>query len=215
MKWYELVLVDKGMLTALANSFAVGLLSSAIAVGLALGLALAFRSELAFKAIILQMILIPVIVPGIVGGVILLISFGYTEIPFGIYTTVLVAHATWSLPFAFLTLYPRIHGFDHSIEEAAADLGASPWVTFKRIVFPIIRPGIISTFLFSFTLSFDEFVRTMFVIGRSETMPIRLWAIVTDQAQPFLPALAVLMMSVTTIVALAGQSFALAEQGKR
>src|SRR5690606_8160369 len=108
---------------------------------------------------------IPVIVPGIVGGVILLVTFGYMGMPFGIYTSVLVAHTTWCLPFAFLTLYPRIHGFDHSIEEAAADLGASPWVTFKRIVFPIIRPAVIATLLFSFTLSFDEFVRTMFIIG--------------------------------------------------
>ncbi len=68
----------------------------------------------------------------------------------------MVAHVNWVLPFAFLTLFPRLHGFDRALEEAAMDLGAKPLEIFTRIVFPIIRPGVIATALFSFSLSFGR-----------------------------------------------------------
>lgn len=207
LRWYGTVFNDAAIMVSLLNSLALGCVVALISVILALLLALGFRVQFPGKSLLLQMILIPIVVPGIVGGVVLLLSFGYLHIPFGLFTTVLIAHVNWCLPFAFLTLYPRLHRFDRSIEEAARDLGASNWTVFWRIILPIIKPGIVATLLFSFTLSFDEFIRTMFVIGQDETLPIRLWAIVIEQAQPYLPALGVLMMSVTVMASLIGQAF--------
>jgi len=116
----------------------------------------------------------------------------------------LVAHVTWVLPFAFLTLYPRLAAFDQALEEAAMDLGASPWVVFKRIVFPLIKPAVIATVLFSFTLSFDEFVRTLFVIGAERTTPVYLWVLIVEQTAPFLPAAGVIIMLISVAVAAMG-----------
>lgn len=207
LRWYHDVVNNPAIIASLINSLMLGACSALASVVLALLLALGFRARFPGKNLLLQMILVPIVVPGIVGGVVLLLSFGYLHIPFGLFTTVFIAHVNWCLPFAFLTLYPRLHRFDHGIEEAARDLGAGNWTIFARIILPIIKPGIIATLLFSFTLSFDEFIRTMFVVGQRETLPIRLWAIVIEQAQPYLPALGVLMMSVTVVASLLGQAF--------
>ena len=148
--------------------------------------------------------LVPIIIPGIVSGAVLLVFFGIAGVPYGLWTGALVAHVTWVLPFAFLTLYPRLAAFDQALEEAAMDLGASPWVVFKRIVFPLIKPAVIATVLFSFTLSFDEFVRTLFVIGAERTTPVYLWVLIVEQTAPFLPAAGVIIMLISVAVAAMG-----------
>jgi ABC-type spermidine/putrescine transport system permease subunit II len=130
--------------------------------------------------------------------------FGYVGMPFGIWTTALVAHVNWALPFAFMTLYPRLHMFDRSLEEAAMDLGATPFVTFRRIVFPLIRPAVIATFLFAFTLSFDEFIRTLFLIGTERTVPTHLWTLVVQEMSPFMPAVGMTITLILIAVSLAG-----------
>lgn len=207
-QWYLEVLRNEAIMASLGNSMLLGCAAAVISVTLALLLALGFRGHFPFKNLLLQTVLIPIIVPGVVGGVVLLLAFGYLGVPFGLFSTVLIAHVNWCLPFAFLTLYPRLHNFDKGIEEAARDLGASSWIVFWRIILPLVKPGIIATLLFSFTLSFDEFVRTVFVIGTQGTLPVRLWAIVSEQAQPFLPALGVITMLITVIASLSGQAIA-------
>jgi ABC-type spermidine/putrescine transport system permease subunit II len=146
----------------------------------------------------------PIVMPGIVGGIVLLLFFGYLNIRPSLYTTVLIAHINWVLPFAFLTLYPRIHNFDVALEEAAMDLGARPLDIFWHVVFPIIRPGFIATALFSFSLSFDEFVRTLFVTGYDRTIPVMFWSMIVDQLAPDLPAMAVVIILVSATMSLAG-----------
>ena len=91
------------LLNSLVNSFVLGVISGAVATVLALGLALGFRRDFRLKPLLLRMILVPIIVPGIIGGVVLLLFFGYFGMPFGLYTTVLIAHINWTLPFTFLT----------------------------------------------------------------------------------------------------------------
>ena len=203
-KWYEIVLNTPQLSLALLNSLILGIVVASIGTTLALTLCLGFRREFRFKPILLQIILIPIIIPGIIGGVMLLISFGYFEIDFSLASTVLVAHVNWVLPFAFLTLYPRTHRFDKSIEEAAMDLGARPFIVFRRIIFPLIKPGIIATFLFSFTLSFDEFIRTIFVIGTDRTIPVHLWSIIMESVAPYLPAVGVIIMLISSLASLLG-----------
>lgn len=92
------------------------------------------------------------------------------------------------------------------------DLGATPMLVFRRILLPLVRPGIVATLLFAFTLSFDEFVRTFMVIGTQRTIPVHLWTLIIDQMAPFLPAVGVVIMSVSVGVSLIGFALAPREQ---
>ena len=208
LRWYRAVFANETLLTAFGNSVLVGVVAAVVATALALGLALAFRHDFRGKGMLLNLVLVPVVIPGIIGGIVLLIFFGYAQVRPSLMTTVLVAHVNWVLPFAFLTLYPRVHRFDRALEEAAMDLGAHPRQIFLNIVLPLIRPGIIATALFSFSLSFDEFIRTVFVVGEQRTVPVQFWTLIVDRLAPELPAMAVIIILVSMAVALLGFSYA-------
>lgn len=207
LKWYEVVLTSPAMLQALLNSIYVGAASAVIATFLALLLGMAFRHEFPGKRLVLYLIITPIIIPGIIGGIVLLIFFGYLGVRPALFTTVLVAHVNWVLPFAFLTLYPRLHKFDRSLEEAAMDLGAREWQVFRRIVFPIVRPGLIATAAFAFSLSLDEFIRTLFTVGSERTIPVQFYVMIVEELSPELPAMAVLVVLLTVLVSFAGFLF--------
>jgi len=213
LRWYSQIFNSQDMLAAIANSVVLGILSAVIATALAVLLALGFRYDLPMKGLLMKIVLMPILIPGVVGGVIYLIFFGYGEVQFGLWTTVLPVHITWVLPFAFLTLLPRMHGLDRTLEEAAADLGARPMTVFRRILFPIIKPGVIATMMFSFTLSFDEFIRTLFAMGSQRTVPVHLWSLLSNQMAPFLPAVGVVIMIISMSVSLIG--FALTARSGR
>jgi ABC-type spermidine/putrescine transport system permease subunit II len=203
-RWYSVIVEDPALRNALSNSVLLGIVSATIATALALLMAMGFRRQVFLRNMLLQIILLPIVIPGVVGGVVLVIFFGYLDVPFGIWTTTLVAHVNWALPFAFLTLYPRLHQFDRSVEEAAMDLGATPLMTFRRVVFPMIRPAVIATFLFAFTLSFDEFIRTLFLIGTERTVPTHLWTLVVQEMSPFMPAVGMTITLISIAVSLVG-----------
>ncbi len=200
-KWYAEVFADGNLLASILNSFGVGLIAAFVATVLALLAALGLRHSFPMRDAVIPLMLVPIITPGIVSGILLYVFFGVAGVPYGLWSAVLVAHITWVLPFAFLTIYPRLNRFDRSLEEAAMDLGASPVVVFYRVVLPLIQPGIIATLLFSFTLSFDEFIRTLFVSGSERTTPIYLWLLIVEQMAPFLPAVGVVIMLISVTVA--------------
>lgn len=204
LRWYSEVFEGGALVHALANSFALGFVSAFIATLIALMAALGLRHRFPGRSLVIPAFLLPIITPGIVSGVMLLVFLGLTGLPYGLWTGALIAHVTWVLPFAFLTLYPRLHKFDRSIEEAAMDLGATPWVVFHRVVLPLIRPALIATLLFAFTLSFDEFIRTLFVAGSTRTTPVHLWLLIVEQVAPQLPAVGVVIMSASALIAAAG-----------
>lgn len=204
LQWYQSLIGNNQLMAALGNSIYVGAVAAVIATFLALLLGLAFRHNFRGKRLVLYLIITPIIIPGIIGGVVLLIFFGYMGIRPSLFTTVLVAHVNWVLPFAFLTLYPRLHNFDKSLEEAAMDLGARQWQVFREIVFPIVRPGLIATALFAFSLSFDEFIRTMFTVGSERTIPVQFYVLIVEELSPELPAMAVVVVLLTILSSLAG-----------
>lgn len=212
MRWYEYVLTSPELLRALLNSFTLGFVSAAVSTSLAFLMGMGFRRDFRLKGILMKVVLLPILIPGIVGSAVFLVFFGYLGVPFGLWTTALMVHITWTLPFAFLILFPRLHGFDRALEEAAMDLGATPFVVFRRILLPIVRPGVLATLLFAFTMSFDEFIRTFLVIGTQRTIPIHLWTLIIDQMAPFLPAVGVVIMVVSVGVSLIG--FMLTGRGK-
>jgi ABC-type spermidine/putrescine transport system permease subunit II len=98
----------------------------------------------------------------------------------------------------------QLQGLDRAVEEAAADLGARTHQVMFRVVLPIVRPALIATVLFSFSLSFDEFIRTLFVMGYDRTVPVALWSAIVDRLAPELPAMAVITVLISTAGSLLG-----------
>ncbi len=213
LRWYAYIAGREEILLAMMNSVLLGIAVSVVSCCLALGMALGFRAYFIGQGLLLQIILLPIIIPGVVGGILLLIFLGYMEVPFGLFSSMLITQATWIMPFAFLTLHPRIQGLDRSLEEAAQDLGAEGFTLFRRIVLPIIMPGILATTIFCFTLSFDEFIRSVFVVGQHNTMPVLIWSIVTQETDPYIPAVGVVNIVVSALASMLG--FLLAARAAR
>jgi spermidine/putrescine transport system permease protein len=203
-RWFLVVFTRPELVVALGNSIMLGILSATIGTALATLLALAYRRPFVGNSALFYLIIAPVILPSVVVGVILLVFFGLLKVPLSLWTTALVAHVTWVLPFAFLSLYPVTHRFDRSLEEAAGDLGATHAVVFRRIVFPLIRPGIIAAWLFAFSLSFDEFIRTLFLTGFERTLPVQFWYMIVESLSPEAPAMAVVIIVISVATSLAG-----------
>jgi putative spermidine/putrescine transport system permease protein len=102
------------------------------------------------------------------------------------------AQLTWTLPFGLLIMFAVFNRFDKSFEEAARDLGASPWQTIRHVVLPIIAPSLIGVALFGFTLSYDEFARTLLTAGSYNTLPLEIYGMTTNVTSPVLYALGTL-----------------------
>jgi len=115
--------------------------------------------------------------------------------------TVVIAHIAWNIPFVVVIIRARLLGFDRSIEEAGADLGANPVSVFFRVTLPVIFPGILAASLLAFTLSFDDFVTTFFVIGQDyNTLPVKIWSMVRMGITPEINAISTFMMGFSMII---------------
>ena len=114
----------------------------------------------------------------------------------GLYTSAMGAHLTWTLPFGLLIMFAVFNRFNPAYEEAARDLGATPWQTFKHVVFPLIAPSVVGVGMFGFTLSWDEIARTSQAIGDVNTLPLELQGLTTTVTNPAIYALG----SITTLV---------------
>jgi len=118
----------------------------------------------------------------------------------GLYTSGLGAHLTWTLPFGLLIMFAIFNRFDHRLEEAARDLGATPWQTFRHVVLPIILPSVVGIGLFGFTLSWDELARSSQAIGPVNTLPLDLQGLTTTVTQPDIYALGTVISAVSFTV---------------
>lgn len=118
----------------------------------------------------------------------------------GLFRSAIGAHLTWTLPFGLLIMFAVFNRFDKSLEEAARDLGASPWQSFKHVVLPIIAPSIIGVALFGFTLSYDELARTSQALGDLNTLPLELQGLTTTVTTPAIYALGTVTTGVSFVV---------------
>jgi putative spermidine/putrescine transport system permease protein len=185
------------------RSLTLGLVVTAITVPCALAAGYAYRRGFRGSRAVLYLALASMIVPS------LLISLGIGLVwrALGLeatwYTSGLAAHLTWTLPFGLLIILAVFNRFDRSYEEAARDLGASGWQTFRHVVLPLIAPSLIGVALFAFTLSYDEFSRTLLTSGVFNTLPLEIYGMTTNITSPALYALGTLTtaFSLVTIVA--------------
>lgn len=173
LKWYRLAFQSGDVVSALMTSVKIGLLTALIAAPLGFTAAHATRN-VARKEIFFGYFLFPMFIPGISIGLSLAVYFKLLGIDYGL-VTVLLAHVLWTFPFSYLIILTSMATFDPTLKEAAYDIGANEFQAFKDIEFPHIRPGIIGAAIFSFTLSFNEFSRTIFVRSAMETFPTYVW----------------------------------------
>ncbi len=205
--WYAKLLGDGEMLRAAANSVSIALLSAAIStlLGAMAGLAM-HRYRLPFLPFL---VLTPVAMPEILLGVSLLLFFRQAlDLSLG-FLSILVAHVTFSIGFVAVIVRARLAGMDESIFEAARDLGATPWATFRRVTLPLILPALVAGFLMGFTLSIDDFVITFFVAGVGvTTLPLQIYSMIKVAVTPEVNAVSTLLMGLTLTLIFIASRFA-------
>jgi putative spermidine/putrescine transport system permease protein len=136
------------------------------------------------------------VAPGLVLGIGVGLLFQWVGINASWYTSALGAQLSWTLPFGVLVMFAVMSRFDSVWEEAARDLGASRWQTIRFVVIPVLAPGLVAVALFGFTLSYDEFARTLQTAGSLNTLPLEIWSMTLNVTSPSLYALG----TVTTVV---------------
>jgi putative spermidine/putrescine transport system permease protein len=178
--------------TAFQRSFMLGLAIMAITVVFSVMAGLAFRYRFKGSNLIFYLTISSLIVPSILVSLGLGIVFNLLNLPIQWYSSALLGHLTWTLPFAFLIMLGIFGRFNPAYEEAARDLGASDRITFWRIVFPLIASSVIGVGLLGFTLSYDEFTRTSLISGETNTLPLEIFGMTTNVTSPALYALGTL-----------------------
>lgn len=165
MRWYQELLSNSEVMSAVYVSVTVALLSTAISTILgtltALGLS---KSRKFLKEYLLNINNIPILNPEIVSAISLMLLFSSMGLPKG-YWTMLLAHISFCTPFVITSVYPKVRSLDPNLANAAMDLGATPFQALIKVIIPIIRPGIFAGALLAFTMSFDDFVISYFVSG--------------------------------------------------
>lgn len=166
---------------------------------------LAFRRRFVGAAFVFYLAVASLIMPGLLVGLGVGLTFQTLGIQTKWFASALGAQLTWTLPFGMLIMFAVFSRFDRAYEEAARDLGATNWQIFLWVVLPILFPGMIAVALFGFTLSYDEFPRSLLTSGAANTLPMEIWGMTTNVTSPALYALG----TVTTLVSFIAITLAL------
>ena len=201
LEWYKELFLDAALGMALRNSLYIAFVGTVVSTIFGTMVALAmerykFRGKLAFDALLY----LPIIIPDIAMAVMLLLFFVMTKIPLG-KTTIIISHIAFNISFVAVVVRARLAQFDRSLEEAAQDLYANNWETFRRVTLPLIMPGILGGALLAFTLSLDDFVITFFTSGPgSTTLPLRIYSMVKLGVTPEINALSSIMILISFLL---------------
>ena len=196
------------ILAAVRNSLIIALSASTISTiaGTAAALALA-RYRFFGQRFYRVLLLLPMIMPDIVLGIALLIFFVGAGVTLGL-ITIVIGHCTFLSCYVFVVVSARLATMDQTLEQASADLGASPITTFRRVTLPLLMPGVIGGFLLAFIISLDDVVITYFIAGvDTQTLPLFILAMMRRGLRPQINALAVLLIVFSFLVASAGLYF--------
>jgi putrescine transport system permease protein len=197
-KWYGELFRDQAFLDAAWVTLRVGLMSSTLATILGTMAAYVIVRGGRFKGrtVMSGMLYAPIVMPEVITGLSLLLLFIAIGLDRGLVTIVL-AHTTFTMCFVSVVVSSRLVTFDQSLEEAALDLGCTPWDAFKSVTLPIIAPAVISGWLLAFTLSLDDLVLASFVSGPSSTtLPIKIFSAVRLGVSPKINALSTIMIAI-------------------
>jgi putative spermidine/putrescine transport system permease protein len=191
---------------AFSRSLMLGLMTMAATVVVSLLAGLAFRRRFIGAGPLFYLAIASLIVPSILISLGIGLAFQVFGLEPAWYSSGFGAHLTWTLPFGLLIMFAVFNRFNPAYEEAARDLGATPWQTFAHVVLPIILPSLVGVGLFGFTLSYDEFARTLMTAGTFNTLPLEIYGMTTNVTTPVLYALG----TVTTLFSMSVIIIALA-----
>ncbi len=185
---------------AFGRSLALGLMVMVTTVVVSVMGGLAFRKKFKGSGFLFQLVIASLVIPSILIslGVGLMFSQGGLGVHWA--TSGFGAQLTWTLPFGLLIMFAVFNRFDAAYEEAARDQGASPWQTIRHVVLPIIAPSLIGVALFGFTLSYDEFARTLLTAGSYNTLPLEIYGMTTNVTTPVIFALGTLTTMFSLVI---------------
>lgn len=187
---------------SLIRSLVLAFMTTVVSVTLGTMSAEAFRTRFKGSGPVFYLIILGMMVPGVLVGLGVALLSNFLDISRAWWSTSFVLHVVYTYPFAFLIMLAIFNRFDRSVEEASLSLGVSPTQTFRRVTFPLIFPGVLSAMLFSFTLSYDEFSRTLFTAGADLTLPLSIYGTFSVEIYPNVFAFGVLttLFSFTLLV---------------
>jgi spermidine/putrescine transport system permease protein len=200
--WYPELFRNRALLDALQNSLLIATFVTLLSVALGtLAAWMLHRHRWPGARWLALAAASPLVTPEIILGVSLLMLFATFAVPLGI-LTVTIAHTTFCFPFVMLAAQARLHGMDPALEEAALDLGATPWQAFRLVIVPALKPALLSGALMAFTLSLDELIVTYFTAGpAAQTLPVKIYGMARVGLTPVLnAACAVLVVSTIALV---------------
>ncbi|MFY7778905.1 MAG: ABC transporter permease [Elstera sp.] len=217
--WFEKLFSGGGIVNigaAFVRSLKLGLVVMVLTVAISVSAGLAFRKSFRGAAALFYIAVASLIVPSIITSLGIALEFrllddlmkaygpewlaeSHTTF-MGLFTSGLGAHLTWTLPFGLLIMFAIFNRFNPAYEEAARDLGATPWQTFRFVVLPIILPSVIGIGLFGFTLSWDEIARSSQAIGEVNSLPLELQSLTTTVTKPDIYALGTVTSAVSFAV---------------
>jgi spermidine/putrescine transport system permease protein len=205
-EWYLSLAQNAELLDAARNSLLVGMIATIASTLIGTLTALAMeRYRFKLRTTFDANLYLPIVIPEIVMGISLLLFFNQALFPFlqnafGVRATtglptITISHIAFDIPFVYVIVRARLADFDRTLEEAAADLGADEWQTFKRVTLPLLMPGIIGGALMAFTLSLDDYLITAFTKGiREQTMPLYIYSLVRRGVTPEINALSTALL---------------------
>jgi putative spermidine/putrescine transport system permease protein len=185
---------------ALKRSLVLGVVVMVVTMIVSFSAGLAFRSRFRGSSILFYLAIASLIVPSILISLGIGLLFRVLDLDPAWYSSAFGAHLTWTLPFGLLIMLAVFNRFDRRYEEVARDLGATPWQTIRHVVIPIVLPSLIGVGLFGFTLSYDEFARSLYTSGTFNTLPLEIYGMTTNITTPVLYALGSVTTGVSFLV---------------
>jgi spermidine/putrescine transport system permease protein len=232
LQWYGKAMGNRFLVEAFQTSLVVAFVSASLATLFGTMAALALQSvkgrvRTAFDALIYVTVMVPGIVIGISTLIALVTVFGWlNEVlaaiwPFAAdpptlalgYGSLIAAHGLFAMALVIILVRARISGMDRSLIEASADLGATPFGTFRQVTLPQIFPGILAGFLLAFTFSFDDFIIAFFVAGSQTTLPIYIFSSIRRGVTPEINAIGTVVLAISLVLLISAQ--AMLQKGRR
>ncbi len=201
LRWYIKAFSNDDIQRAAFNSLLIATVATAIAVVLATlaALILARRGNFRGKTLSIGIISLPLVVPEIATAVATLCFFSVIGLSLSL-TTVIIAHTVFCIPFAFLPIRARLEGMDDTLEQAARDLYANDWQTFRHVTLPLLMPGIIAGAMLAFIISIDDFIITLMVAGAgSTTLPLYIYGMIRRGVTPEVNVISTVMLAISVV----------------
>mgnify|MGYP000882198913 FL=1 len=195
LRWYDAFFNDPKWMMAIKNSFYIAIVSSFVAVILGTIASIGLNSEkMPFRSFLMVVLISPMIIPLIILAAGMYFFYSYIGLS-GSYTGLIIAHAILGVPFVVINVLSALNAYDLNLSKASTSLGANKVYTFFHVMFPIIKPGVISGWLFAFITSFDEVIIIIFLAGPEQrTIPRQMFSGLREQISPTILAASTLLL---------------------